>query len=218
MKQIINTDNWERRDNFNFFRGFVNPYISLTSEVKCTAARTGAKTAGDSFFLCYLYAILRAANEVKEMRYRINGQGQVVLYDSLDVLTPVTAGANGRFFTVRIPYDRDFRKFHDTARRIIKDIPADGDPYGAENTLSEDELLASILVSATPDLYFTAITHTLNDSSGHNYPLLNVGKAVPREGELVIPIAITVHHGLVDGAHLSAFFSKTEQYLEGLYK
>lgn len=51
---------------------------------------------------------------------------------------------------------------------------------------------------------------------GHplDYPLMNAGKAVKREGRLVMPIALTVSHAFVDGAHISLFFEKVEKYLK----
>ena len=71
-----------------------------------------------------------------------------------------------------------------------------------------------ILLSATPDLYFTSITGTQEKKSGNNYPLLNAGKAVVREGKLVMPIAMTIHHGFIDGHHLSLFYKKVEEFLK----
>ena len=77
MKHIIDIETWERRDNYNFFRNFHNSWISITSEVDCTEAFPAAKAAKRSFFLYYLYAVLRAANEVKEFRFRTDKNGQV---------------------------------------------------------------------------------------------------------------------------------------------
>ena len=79
MKHIIDIETWERRDNYNFFRNFHNSWISITSEVDCTEAFPAAKAAKRSFFLYYLYAVLRAANEVKEFRFRTHKNGQVVI-------------------------------------------------------------------------------------------------------------------------------------------
>lgn len=45
MKQIIDIENWERKENFNFFRHFQNPQLSITSEVECGGARQRAKAA-----------------------------------------------------------------------------------------------------------------------------------------------------------------------------
>ena len=54
MKRIIGIENWERKENFNFFRHFQNPQLSITSEVECGGAKQRAKAAGQSFFLHYL--------------------------------------------------------------------------------------------------------------------------------------------------------------------
>ena len=51
MKHIINIDTWERKDNYNFFRGFANSWIAITSEADCTEAFARAKERGHSFFL-----------------------------------------------------------------------------------------------------------------------------------------------------------------------
>ena len=88
MKHIIDIDTWERRDNYNFFRTFHNSWISITSEVECGEALAAAKASGRSFFLYYLYAILRAANEVKEFRFRTDKNGQVVYHDQVDIISP----------------------------------------------------------------------------------------------------------------------------------
>ena len=196
MKQIIDIENWERKENFNFFRHFQNPQLSITSEVECGGAKQRAKAAGQSFFLHYLYAVLRAANEIPEFRYRIKIK------------------ENGKFFTTRFPYHDDFDTFYQEARLIIDAIPEDGDPYAAENGQVADGDYGLILLSATPDLYFTSITGTQEKRSGNNYPLLNAGKAIIREGRLVMPIAMTIHHGFIDGHHLSLFYKKVEDFLK----
>lgn len=90
MKHIIDIETWERRDNYNFFRNFHNSWISITSEVDCTEAFPAAKAAKRSFFLYYLYAVLRAANEVKEFRFRTDKNGQVVYHDQVDIISPLS--------------------------------------------------------------------------------------------------------------------------------
>lgn len=214
MKHDIDIETWERKENYNFFRNFVNPTISITSEVACDGAKTRAKAAGQSFFLHYLYAILNAANEVKEFRFRHDRDGKVVSYDEVDVLTPIKINENGDFYSVRIPYHKDFNTFYKEAQRIIESIPAASNPYSAEEQSPDTEEFDVILLSATPDLYFTSMTATQEFRHGSNYPLMNAGKAVTRGGELVMPIAMTVHHGFMDGHHFSLFFKKVEEFLK----
>ena len=214
MKQIIDIETWERKENFNFFRRFQNPQLSITSEVECGGAKKRAKEAHQSFFLHYLYAVLRAANEIPELRYRIDPEGRVVLYDQIDILSPIKIKENGKFFTIRFPYHEDFETFYQEARKIIDSIPENGDPYAAENGEVANGDYGLILLSATPDLYFTSITGTQEKQSGNNYPLLNAGKAIIKKGKLVMPIAMTIHHGFVDGHHLSLFYRKVEEILK----
>ena len=214
MKQIIDIETWERKENFNFFRRFQNPQLSITSEVECGGAKNRAKVAHQSFFLHYLYAELRAANEIPELRYRIDPEGRVVLYDQIDILSPIKIKENGKFFTIRFPYHEDFETFYQEARKIIDSIPENGDPYAAENGEVANGDYGLILLSATPDLYFTSITGTQEKQSGNNYPLLNAGKAIIKKGKLVMPIAMTIHHGFVDGHHLSLFYRKVEELLK----
>ncbi len=59
MKHIIDIDAWERRDNYGFFRSFVNSWYSVTTEIDCTEASAAARAAKRSFFLYYLYAVVR---------------------------------------------------------------------------------------------------------------------------------------------------------------
>ena len=75
MKHIIDIDTWERRDNYGFFRTFLNSWYSVTTEIDCTEASAAAKQSGHSFFLYYLYAVLRSANEVDELRSCLYGNG-----------------------------------------------------------------------------------------------------------------------------------------------
>ena len=213
MKHIIDINTWERKENYEFFLGFQNPTISITSEVECAGAKARAKAAGESFFLHYLYAVLRAVNEIPEFRFRIDAEGRVVYFDHVDMLTPIKVKENGRFFTIRLPWNTDFQTFYTTAKAIINDIDPNGNPYDMEKVGGKD-LLDVILLSATPDLYFTSLTCTQEHRHGSNYPLMNAGKALLKEGKLVMPIAMTIPHGFIDGHHLSLFYKKVEEFLK----
>lgn len=213
MKHIIDIETWERKPNYEFFLSFQNPTISITSEVECGGAKARAKAAGQSFFLYYVYAVLRAVNEIPEFRYRIDAERRVVYFDTVDMLSPIKVKENGRFFTVRFPWHEDFETFYAEAKAIIGAIDPNGEPYTAEQKGGK-ELLDVMLLSATPDLYFTSLTCTQEHRHGSNYPLMNAGKAIVRESKLIMPIAMTIHHGFVDGHHLSLFYKKVEEWLK----
>lgn len=214
MTHIIDIDAWERRDNYNFFRTFVNSWYSVTTEIDCTEARAAAKASGRSFFLCYLYAVLRSANEVDALRYRTDKNGQVIFHDQVDIISPIAVPGK-TFYTVRIPYHEDFASFHAEAQNLITNIPEDGNPYGEEEVLAQQGIYDVVHLSAVPKMYFTSTTYTLAEAGNAcSYPLMTAGKAVTREGRLVFPLSIYVNHAFVDGSHLATFFEKIEKYLK----
>lgn len=210
MRKIVDLDNWDRKSNYMFFKDFLNPSFSVTSEVECGELFAAAKENKFSFFLAYAHSILKASNSIKELRYRYDEvTSQVYLYDKLELLSPIQVNDEGKFFTVRLPFEPDFKVFHDQAKAIINAIPKENDPYNAELNPDTDKL-GLILISATPKLYFTSITTTQKARHGSDYPLINVGKMVMREGRQVMPVAITASHSFVDGFHISLFYERIE--------
>ena len=213
MKHKVDIESWERRENWLFMSDFANSWYSITSEVDCTKAFEESKNNHTSFFIKYLYALLRAANEVKEFGYRTDGEG-VVWFDKIGATVPIAVSGK-TFYTVLIPYIEDYAAFYDKVKEISNHIPEDGDPYGVNRKLIETGETGVINISATPKLYFTSMTYTFHKPGlGSDWPLLNVGKVVEREGRRVMPIGIYVDHSFIDGSNLSDYLERVQRYLE----
>ena len=86
MKHPVDIDNWNRRENYLFFRDFANPYYSVTSQVDVTEAYIRAKALGIKFSHYAMYASLRAVNSIEALRYR-QVDGKVWLYDRIRLNT-----------------------------------------------------------------------------------------------------------------------------------
>lgn len=158
--------------------------------------------------------MLCAMNEIEELRYRVNAQGQVYYYDSIDITTPILLNEQGDCCIVRIPLIEDFNDFYESAQKIIEAAKTETESnFDKSNLDEENDPFGTIFLSATPDLYFTSLVGAQENKYGNSYPLLNVGKAILREGKLVMPVAITVSHAFADGLHISRFFSKVETLL-----
>ena len=171
MKHIIDIDTWERRDNYGFFRTYLNSWYSVTTEIDCTEASAAARRSGHSFFLYYLYAVLRSANEVNELRYRTDKNGQVVFHDRVDIISPIAVPGK--------TYHENFERFYAEAHALITDIPENGDPYHAEKELMQQGDYDVVHLSAVPKMFFTSITYTVAEAgNGCSHPLMTVGKVV----------------------------------------
>ena len=219
-RTIINLHTWERRKSYEFYRKFLNPQVSITAEIECTEAYNDSKLNGTSFFKKYVYAILRSVNEIKELRYRIEnieGEDKVVLYDHISLVTPIQTGNNGEFTSIRVPYHLTYEKFTSVMDEIIASLEGEEpEPYFQEADAESRGFTDLVVVSALPDLHFTSVTATQSCSYGSRKPLINVGKAVMKNGKMMMPVAISFHHGLCDGFHISRFYRLVEEYLKGL--
>lgn len=214
MKHIVDIEGWERRDNWRFMRGFANSWYSVTTEVDCTEAFEQSRNGGGSLFVRYLYAIMRAVNEVRELGYRAEGDEGVAWYDEVGATVPVT-GPQGGFVTVLVPYIKEYALFEAKVRAIVDGVTADASPYGVNRRLIDTGQLGVVNISATPGLYFTSMTYTFHRPGlGSDWPLINVGKVVERGGRRVMPLGIYVDHCFVDGEHLSAVVDKVQRYLD----
>lgn len=212
MKHPVDIEHWDRRDNWRFMRDFANSWYSITSEVDVTEAYAEAKQRHESFFIRYLYAILRAVNEIREFGYRPDGDG-VCWFDEIGATVPLAVPGK-TFYTVLIPYIKDYKTFYEKVMELKSHIPEDGDPYGVNRELIESGQTGVVNISVTPRLYFTSMTYTFHKPGlGSDWPLMNVGKVVHRGDRLIMPIAVYVDHCFVDGGNLSTLMEKIQSYL-----
>ena len=118
MDKVIDIQNWTRKEEYLFFRTFLNPMISVTVEVDCTTAYRKAKERQQPFSLYYMHAAVTAANRIEEFRYRQVGE-EVILYERIDLFTPVQ-NADGSYRSVRLPAIETFEDFLAAARPLIE--------------------------------------------------------------------------------------------------
>jgi chloramphenicol O-acetyltransferase type A len=214
MKHQVDLQHWDRLQNWTFMKEFANSWYSITSEVDVTKSFEASHATHTSFFIRYLYALLRSVNEIKEFGYRPDGQGGVCWFDTIGATVPVAVPGH-TFYTVLIPYIEDYQEFYKEVKRVIAAVPADGDPYGVNRQLIESGNTGVVNISATPKLYFSSMTYTFHKPQlGSDWPLLNLGKVMKREGRLVMPIGVYVDHCFVDGANLADLMEKTQTYLD----
>ncbi len=149
--RIIDTAAWPRRDHFTFYRQFANPSFNLCVPIEAQRLYECAKDRRVSFFQLALYALLRAANGVPQLRQRVR-DGEVIEYDSLAVMTPVMTVEEG-FRQVWCDNAAEFTAFSAAATPKIV----------AARETSPAPLIVDgehfICASCLPWLHFTSMTH-----------------------------------------------------------
>ena len=72
IEKIIDLATWNRKEHFEHFSAFDDPFFGVTVHVDCTRSYEEAKAKGVSFSLLLLHRIITAASKVEEFRYRIH--------------------------------------------------------------------------------------------------------------------------------------------------
>ena len=74
----IDLKNWNRLSKFRYYRQFENQLFNITLQANAGALFRFARERRRSFFLMTLFAILKALNQVPEMRRRITEEERVI--------------------------------------------------------------------------------------------------------------------------------------------
>ncbi|STR21963.1 Chloramphenicol acetyltransferase [Klebsiella oxytoca] len=190
---VIDKQTWPRKDHFDFYRGFANPSFNLCVPVEAQRLYECAKDRGVSFFQLALFALVRAANEVPQLKQRLLGD-DIIEYDQLAVMTPVMTAQEG-FRQVWCENAADFAAFSQAATPNIE---------AAKHTAPAPLIVNGenfFCASCLPWLHFSAMTHA-EYYVGASVPALTWGKL--KNG--IIPVAGKFNHAFVDGLHASRFF------------
>lgn len=197
--RIIDKATWPRAEMFDFYSAFANPCFNISVALEAQALYDHAKHSQKSFFLLCLYAILRAANSVPQVRQRILENGQIVEFEKIAVMTPIMT-QHEMFRQVWCEYAPTFDEFAEEATRIVEAAKLDS-PSGMTQR-GEDFICAS----CQPWLHFTAIMQS-EYSFGQAVPILSWGKM--KNG--LVPISCKFNHAFLDGLHVARFFGSIEQ-------
>ncbi|MCB1332526.1 MAG: chloramphenicol acetyltransferase [Roseivivax sp.] len=204
---ILDQATWPRAGHFALFRTYERPHFATTARVDVTGLLALAKPRGVSPYRACLYAIGTGLHQVAELRTRMRGE-TVVQHDavamSMTVPTP-----DGSFVYGYVPYHADFATFDAEAARVI-DTAAQGglNPHAGSDAVA--------YLSCLPWLDFTAIDNALPNARDC-IPRISWGRFTAQgDGRWDMAMAIQVHHALVDGAHVGAYFAAVQAALDAI--
>lgn len=205
--KILNQDTWNRKEHFDFFCKYDDPFFGIISNIDVTAAYNKCKAQGWSFFLYYHYLSTQAINEVPEFRYRIKGN-EVVIFDQIHTTT-ILLRDDKTFMFSYIPFTRSFETFVATAKQEMERAKNTTGIGLSKNTAQ----LNTIHYSAIPWINFTGLTHARIFGTGDSSPKISFGKLIKEDGKISMPVSTFVHHGLTDAYHVSLYIDRFQALL-----
>lgn len=194
--KTIDLNSWPRIAQYRFFRNFDRPHYATTARMDVSAMM--ARKGKVSPYRGCLYAIGAGVHGVPALLMRMRDD-LVIQHDAVGLSTTVPS-VSGSFNYANIPYVPDFDSFANTASALIARAAAE-----TRVTAYDDPDDALIFMSCLPWLDYTSINNAIRDADDC-IPRVSWGKIV-REGERwKMSMTIEVHHALVDGADVGAYF------------
>jgi len=207
MHEKIDIRTWKRREIYEFFKDFNEPYFGITIELDCTEAYDYAKKRGISFFLYYLYLTLKAVNQNEAFKYRIEGD-ELLLYDVINGSATIDRD-DGTFGFSHILYFEELDSFLEKATEEVIRVRT-------SNHLMRSGIGENIIhFSSLPWIGFTHVSHPRNYKRRDSIPKITFGKFHAKNKKRFIPVSVHVNHAVADGLHVGLFFESLQKLFSG---
>lgn len=201
--EIIDLKNWKRTMHCQIFRQAVQPQYCVSFELDITTFYKKIKEMNWLFTFAMIYSVTKCANEIEEFRYRFEG-GNVVLYEQINTSFTYLDKETELFKVVAVD---------------MQDCIEDYIRLAGETEKSQKEYFAGPLsnnvyqFSAMPWISFTHISHTDSGKKDNAIPIFDWGKFFERDGKIILPFSVQVHHSFVDGIHVGKFAEILQKFL-----
>jgi chloramphenicol O-acetyltransferase type A len=196
--KVIDMATWPRKSQYDFFKQLPAPHFSITSSVSVAKLVHQRDLEGISLFNAILYCIMTAANAVPELRLRFR-EDTVVEHDLVHASATVPIDGD-RFAFCGIKYVPEWEAFNASCVDALEKAKQQNELQ--EHIDNSDEW---IFLSCLPWMNFTALTNP-NGGPDDCIPRISWGKLDNQGSNWTIPVAVQVHHALVDGVHVGKFY------------
>jgi chloramphenicol O-acetyltransferase type A len=199
MDRIFDIENWDRKENYFFFKDFQEPFVGITVELDATELVNICKAKSISIHHALLYCTISAANQCLPMRLRRKDNG-VIEHSSIDMGCAVMREGTSAFTFAYYPWleGDNATSFMMRAMEITRKT-AQGMPL--EHRPNRTNLIYG---TTLPWISFTSFSHP-KKGGGHSIPRTVLGKIFKRDGRDLLPFQLEVDHALMDGIHMAAF-------------
>lgn len=199
----IDLAQWRRKDTFEFFRTYADPFFQLTAPVDVTALLQRSGNEGRSFFLSYLYLALKALNEQEAFRQRFSAEG---LMQYAHVHAGCTVLREDETFSFAfMPWNSDRDGFFEEGSRRLQEARF------SDRLEPLDERKDVVFFSVIPWVSFTSFKNPHRDPQTDDIPRIVFGKTYRLGNEVYLPVSVEVHHALADGLHAGRFFERLSE-------
>ena len=208
MKEI-NLENWERKNQYDFFKNYEDPFFNITATLDVTNLYKYCKSHNLSFFLAGLYVANKAMNEIPVFKLRLK-KGKVIKFDKIHIDSTV------------LNEDKSFSFCHFETHPTLIDFVKNGAEVIKKHrngTIDSTHVYDLDVVHSTtiPWVSITGFKHARNGNEKEiGIPKIVFGKFYEENNRKIMPFSVEVHHALMDGIHVGLLFEKMQNFINSL--
>ncbi len=197
---------WPRREHFTAYQQTGPCTFCMTVQLDVQAVRARAEATGTRFFPLLLHGLAQTVNAFREFRMGRDAAGTLGFYDVAHPSYTVFHPQTETFSALWTEYDPDWAVF---CRRYEQDR-AD---YGGRLEMNPKPAPENIFhVSCIPWASFTSFSLDLQNGFACYQPIFTIGRFVQQGEQLLLPLALQVHHAVCDGYHAAQFVNALQAW------
>ena len=200
---LIDMETWERREHYRYYRDRIKARYNLGAEIDITGLLPQVKAEGLRFYPVFVYLVMRAVNEQKELRMSMDREGRLGYWDFCHPSYTIFHQDDHTFSDIWTEWSDDFRTFYG---RAVKDMETYRDVKGIK--AKKDTPPNFCPVSCVRWLSYSSYGSDTYAESSMLFPVILFGRYYEENGRIKIPLNIAVNHAVADGYHTCLFLNR----------
>ena len=205
----IDIESWERRDLYKLYTGELRLTLDLTVDIDVTRIVEYSKARGMKFYPVMIWVVSKLMNAHDEFKYAYGEDGELIRWDSVSPSYTDFNTETKHFSKFVTEYSDDLDTFYAQA---MADREKHKDYYG----FVPDQPKNIFDITCLPWVSYKHLNINVYGDGLSLFPVVMWGKWEDRDGRLIMPVTLKMHHATGDGYHLSRFFLELQEEINSL--
>ena len=185
----MNLKEWSRGDLFQFYIDKMRIVMSLTVDMDVTNLKAYSKKHHLDFYPLMVWVVSKVINAHDEFKYSWDADGNLIKWD---FVSP------------------SYTDFHTDDENFTKMVTEHAEAILANQPANFFD------VSCLPWVKYAHFDVHVFDEGKFLAPVVTWGKYEQKDGKLIMPLTMNIHHAVADGFHLSRFFNEVQELIDSL--
>ena len=203
----IDLKTWERLEHFEAFM-LSGTSFSLTTKIDVTHFYKKIKQKQLKFYPMFIHQTTMVVNSFENFRLGYNEKNELVLWDNVEPNYTINSKVSENFISVWTPWIKSTTNFQQSYLKTLTSCET-----SFKMTPQNDMPMNIFVISMLPWTSFDGFNLNINNNDKFITPIITAGKIINENEQLLLPLAIQVHHASCDGYHVGRFLEKLQNQL-----